>query len=124
MPMVGGMDQRAIWFLRSVATTCICRSRAACTASTIARFAAGADDDEDVTAATVAAHLTAEDLLEAVVITDRGQDRAVAGQRHDRIGRALPPEAANQLGGEMLRLGGTPAISGDQNRATGVKWPG
>ena len=61
--------------------------------------------------------LLGEDDVVAVVVADRGEDRGVDGQRDRRQARPLALEAADELGREMLRVGGRAAVAAGQHLA-------
>ena len=65
------------------------------------------------------AHLLGEHLLERVVVGDRGQDRGVGGERDRRQLGPLALEAADHLGGEVLRVGGGSAVAAGEDLAVG-----
>ena len=83
----------------------------------VARIAAGRDGEQHVAAAPERAHLLGEHLLVGVVVGDRGEGRAVGGERHRGERRALDLEAVEELGGEMLRVGGRAAVAAGEHLA-------
>ena len=87
------------------ATTRISRS---CAASTAATTLAELPDVEIASSTSPLraerAHLLGEHLLERIVVGDRRQQRRVGGKRYRRELRPLALEAADQLGGEVLRV--------------------
>ena len=81
----------------------------------VRRAARRRDADRHVAGAAERLDLAAEHALEAVVVADRGEHAGVRGQRQRRQGAALAGEAAGQLGGEVLRLGGGSAVAEHQH---------
>jgi hypothetical protein len=81
--------------------------------------AAGGQHDQHVAGAAVRAHLAGEDLLEAVVVADRGERRGVRRQGDRGQRDPVVAQLAGQLGGQMLGLGGAPAVAGHQHPAAG-----
>ena len=65
------------------------------------------------------AHLLREHLLERIVVGDRGQHRRVGGERDRRKLRPLALEAADHLGGEVLRIGRGAAVAAGEDLAVG-----
>ena len=63
------------------------------------------------------AHLLRVHLLERVVVRDRGEQRRVRGERKRGELGALPLEAADHLGGEVLRVGRGPAVAAGEDLA-------
>ena len=59
--------------------------------------------------------LAREQALVAVVVADRGEHRGVGGQREGGQARAVVGEPADQLAGQMLRVGGAAAVAGEQD---------
>ena len=85
----------------------------------VGRVAGRRDREQHVALGAERAHLLREHLLERVVVGDRGQDRRVGGERDRRQLRALALEAADHLGGEMLRVGGGAAVAAGEDLAVG-----
>ena len=61
----------------------------------------------------------AKTCVEVVVVADRGEDRRVGGQRDRRQPGPLALEAADELGGEVLRVAGRAAVAAGQHLAAG-----
>ena len=61
--------------------------------------------------------LLGEDHLVAVVVADGGEDRGVDGQRDRRQAGPLALEAADELRGEMLGVGGRAAVAAGEHLA-------
>src|SRR5690606_31796303 len=82
--------------------------------------AGGGQQDEDVAGPAVSLDLAGEHLLRAVVVDDRAQAGGLGAQRDRREGATVVEEAADQLGGEVLCLGGAAAVArGEQPGARG-----
>ena len=67
------------------------------------------------------AHLLGENLREIVVIGHRGEDRGVGGQGQGGQGRPLHLEPVDELRGQVLGVGGGPAVPENQHLAPGFK---
>ena len=80
-------------------------------AEDVLRPAAGGDRDDDVASLAKAPHLPCEQVLEAVVVADGGQQAAVGGQVDRRKGGAVAHEAADILGGEVGRVARAAAVA-------------
>ena len=81
------------------------------------RVAARADGDEDVALPPQAAHLAREDFVVGVVVRHRGEDGRVGGERDRGERLAFAFEATDELGGEMLAVGGGAAVAADEDLA-------
>ena len=90
----------------------------------VGRASRGRHADEHVALAAEPAHLALEHLLEAVVVADGGERGGVGGKRKGRERRAVEAEAADQLGGDVLRVGGAAAIAGEHDLAAGAQRAG
>lgn len=88
-------------------------------AKDVRRPAGGRDAEEDVAALAEPEDLALEHLLVTIVIADRGDDGRVGGERDGGQGRAVEEEAGEKLTGDMLGVGGTAAIAGDEESAVG-----
>src|SRR5262249_50952131 len=62
--------------------------------------------------------LAREHTLVAIVVADRGEERGVRGQRDRRQRLSLVAEAADELGGKVLRIRGAAAVAAGENLAT------
>ncbi len=80
----------------------------------IRRVPTGADGHEDIAGAAEGLHLSREDLLETVVVTDCGQQRSVHGQGDSRQRPPVLLEATHQLGSKMLGVRGAASVAEDQ----------
>src|SRR5690606_38142681 len=85
----------------------------------VRRVSARRDRDEDVAFASERAHLAREHLLEGVVVGDRGEDRRIGGERDRGELGPLALVAADELGGQMLAVGGRSAVAADEDLAVG-----
>ena len=65
--------------------------------------------------------LARKQLLVAVVVADRGQDRGIGGQRKGGQPRAIVSEAADEFAREVLRIGGAAAVAGEQQLVAAAK---
>ncbi len=95
------------------------RGDAALTAGTqggehVGRPARGRDCEEDIASASDRLDLAREQPFEPVIVADSGQRRGVGGQGKSRKTGSVEREAADKLGSEMLRVGGAPAVAGEQ----------
>jgi hypothetical protein len=85
----------------------------------VLRRAARRDRDQHVARAAERLDLAREHLLVAVVVRDRGQRRRVGGERDPGERPALEHEPPDQLGGDVLRVGGAAAVAAQQHLMTG-----
>ena len=87
------------------------------------RGAARRDPDCDIASPTECLDLAREDLVEAGVVADGGEDGCVGRQRHRRECRAVPLEATHELGGDVLRVRGAAAVSEQEDLAARAETP-
>jgi hypothetical protein len=73
--------------------------------------AAGADAERDVAGRSERFDLALEDPVVAVVVADRGQNRRVGGERDGRPAASLAHVAADELGGQVLSVGGAATVA-------------
>ena len=66
------------------------------------------------------AHLPLEHMLEAVIVSHRGQHGRVGGERQRRQWPPVDQIAREKFGGEMLSISSAATIAGDQELATGA----
>jgi hypothetical protein len=85
----------------------------------IRRIAASRKDDEYVARIRECVDLAGEDIIEPIIVADAGQNGSVGAQRNGREGAPVSLISTHQLAGQMLSLGGTAAISADQQLMTG-----
>ncbi len=78
------------------------------------RPAGGGERQQHVAALAEALDLTREHLLKTVIIGDRGQRGRIRGQRDRRVTRPVFLVAADNFGGDMLRISSTAAVADDQ----------
>ena len=69
-------------------------------------------------------HLSGEHLVAPVVVEDRGQARRLSVERDRRQRTPLRQEPADQLGGEVLRLGCAAAVAGREHPSAIRERPG
>lgn len=79
--------------------------------------AAGGDAHDDVPWAGVGLDLPGEDVRESVVVRQRRQRRRVTGERKRWERAALAPHPANELGSQVLRVGGATTVPERQDAA-------
>lgn len=79
------------------------------------RSPAGADCNQDIARNCQSLHLPREDFLIAVIVAERSQRRSVGGKRDGREGLPLSFISPDQLGRNVLRIGGAAAISAKQD---------
>ena len=80
--------------------------------------AAGGDREGDVAAAAERLDLLGEHLVVAEVVGDAGQRRGVGRQRDRRQRRALELEAVDELGRQVLGVGGAAAVAEEEQLVT------
>jgi hypothetical protein len=81
----------------------------------LAGIAGRRDRQQDVAGLAEGLDLLAEDLVEAVVVADRRDDRGVGAQRDRRQRETLALEAADQFGSEVLGVAGGTAVAACQD---------
>jgi len=81
--------------------------------------AGGRDGEEDVAGLAEGFELTGEEVVEAVVVACGGEDRRVGGEGDGAEGRAVDGEADDELGDEVLRVGGGATVAGDEELVAG-----
>jgi hypothetical protein len=74
--------------------------------------AGGGDTEEDVAGLAEGLDLAGEDTLVAEVVADGGEDGRVGGEGDGAKGRAVDGEADDELGCEVLGVGGAATVSG------------
>ena len=95
----------------------------------VGRGAARGQGEGDVSRSAQGLDLTAEDAIETPVVADGGQGGRIGGQgdRPGAAGRSAAAEAVDELGGEMLGLGGAPAVAEGEDLAArprgAPRWP-
>jgi hypothetical protein len=87
----------------------------------VRRAAGGGERQQHIAARTKAGDLAGEHLFEAVIIGDRRQRRGVGGQRDRGVAGTILFVAADDLGGDVLGVGGAAAIADDQELVAGAK---
>ncbi|MCY1302189.1 hypothetical protein D9M70_518350 [compost metagenome] len=83
----------------------------------IGGISAGGDRHQHIAGLAEGIDLALEDLVEAIVVADGGEDGGIGIERDASQGQAFALEAAHQFGDEMLRVGGRAAIAASQNLA-------
>src|SRR5581483_6247682 len=78
-------------------------------------LAAGAKCHQQVARLPQRTYLARKDILIAVIVGDRGDDREVGRERDDGVWGALAFETSYQFGGQMLRLRRAPPIARHQH---------
>ena len=79
----------------------------------------GGDAEKDVAGLAEGFELTGEEVVEAVVVACGGEDRRVGGEGDGAEGRAVDGEADDELGDEVLRVGGGATVAGDEELVAG-----
>ena len=90
-------------------------------ASMFGERARGGKRQQHVAALAEARDLAREHLFEAVIVGDRRQCRGVGGQRDRGVAGTVLLVAADDLGGDMLGVGGAAAIADDQELVAGAQ---
>ena len=85
----------------------------------VGRAAGGGQREQHVARGAQRLDLAGEDAVVAIVVADRGQDRAVGGQRDRRQAGPVVVEAGDQLAGPVLRIRGAAAIAAEQQLVAG-----
>ncbi len=83
----------------------------------VGRGAAGGKGPEDVVFFDKGFDLTAEDLFEAVVVADGGEDGGIGGKSDGGQAFAMAAEASDQLGGNVLGIGRGAAVAAQVDAA-------
>src|SRR5207245_288750 len=88
-------------------------------AQDVRRPAAGGDGERHVAGDAERVHLPREDVLVPVVVGDGGERRRVGGERQRRERAPFAREASDELGGDVLRVGGAAAVPEEQDLPLG-----
>jgi hypothetical protein len=80
----------------------------------VGRVAGSGDAEEDVAGLAEGFELAGEDLVEAEVVAAGGEDGGVGGEGNGAKGGAGVGEADDELGYEMLGVGGGASVAGDE----------
>ena len=86
----------------------------------VGRVAGGGDAEEEVAGFAEGFDLAGEDLIEAEVVGAGGEDGGVGGEGDGPEGRAGVGEADDELGDEVLGVGGGASVAGDEELAAGL----
>src|SRR5262249_20017181 len=81
----------------------------------VGRFSAGAESDQDIPSPAERGNLAGKDCLVAIVVGDGGQDRRVGSQGQNGPWLSFATEPADELPGQVLRLGCTSAVAADEH---------
>jgi len=84
----------------------------------VCRVTAGAEGHQYIAPLRQRLDLAREHTLVAVVVAERGEERGVGGERDRRQRLALLAEAADELGGEVLRVGGAATVAAGEDLST------
>jgi len=82
--------------------------------------AGGGDAEEEVAGLAEGFDLALEELIEAEVVADGGEDGGVGGEGDGAEGGAVGGEADDELGDEVLGVGGGATIAGDEEFAASL----
>src|SRR5216683_1052874 len=82
--------------------------------------AGGGDAEEEVAWCPKGFDLAGEDLVEAKVVGAGGEDGGVGGEGDGAEGRAVVGEADDELGDEVLGVGGGASVAGDEELVAGL----
>jgi hypothetical protein len=82
--------------------------------------AGGRDGEQDVPGLSEGFDLALEDVVEGVVVADGGEDAGVGGEGDGSQGGAVDGEAGDELGDEMLGVGGGASVAADEELAAGL----
>ncbi len=89
-------------------------------ADAVPAVAAGGDGEEDVAGLAEGFDLALEDVVEGVVVADGGEDAAVGGEGDGAEGGAVDGEACDELGDEVLGVGGGATVAADEELVAGL----
>lgn len=89
-------------------------------AEDVGGVAGGGDAEEDVAGLSEGFDLALEEVVEAVVVAGGGEDGRVGGKGDGAEGGTVDGEADDELGYEMLGVGGGASVSGDEELVAGV----
>src|SRR6059058_4617542 len=78
-----------------------------------------AEREEQIALTCQCVYLAGEHVVVAVVVAERGEDGGIRGERDRRKGPSLAPEAADQLSGEVLCLGGAASVPRREDHPAG-----
>ena len=81
---------------------------------------AGGDGEQDVAFEAEGFDLALEDVVVGVVVADGGEDAGVGGEGDGAEGRAVDGEAGDELGDEVLGVGGGASVAADHELAAGL----
>jgi len=81
------------------------------TGAHVGAVARGRDADGDIAGCAKRLDLAGKDGFEAVIVADRGESGGIGGEGDRGHTAALTAKASDELGGEMLRVGGTSAVA-------------
>src|SRR6516162_1694388 len=84
----------------------------------VRRVTAGAEGHQYIAPLRQPLDLAREHTFVAVVVAERGEERGVGGERDRRQRLALLAEAADELGGQVLRVGSAATVAAGENLAT------
>ncbi len=79
-------------------------------AEAVGGVAGGGDGEQDVAGLAEGFDLAGEDVVEAVVVADGGEDGAVGGEGDGAEGGAVDGEADDELGDDVLGVRGEPPL--------------
>ncbi len=86
--------------------------------------AGGGDAEEDVAGLAEGFDLAGEETIEAVVVAGGGEDGGVGGEGDGAEGGAVDGEADDELGDEVLGVGGGASVAGDEELVAGLHGAG
>ncbi len=82
--------------------------------------AGGGDGEEDVAGLAEGFDLALEDVVEGVVVADGGEDTGVGGEGNGAEGGTVDGEAGDELGDEVLGVGGGATVAADEEFVAGL----
>ena len=93
-------------------------------AEDVGGVAGGGDAEEDVAGGAEGFELAGEDAVEAEVVAGGGEDGGIGGEGDGAEGGAVDGEADDELGDEVLGVGGGATVAGDEELAAGLEGGG
>ena len=86
----------------------------------VLRVARGGDGEQDVAGLAEGFDLALEDVVEVVVVADRGEDAGVRREGNGAESWAVDGESRDELGDQVLGVGGGAAVAADQQLVAGL----
>ena len=96
------------------------RARALEGLDAVLRVARGGDGEQYVAGLAESFDLALEDVVEVIVVADRGEDAGVRREGNRAESRAVDGEACNELGDQVLSVGSGASIAADEQLVAGL----